>query len=151
MSNTKVKMVKATFNPSANTSQRTIATHSLGVFIPQSAVILRAFYDVVTTFTSATDAATIALQSEGANDIVSAIAISDASNPWDAGNHAGLPQPALSVFHASNNPTAVQMQDVVGDSLISVGTTAKELKAVVAVEALTAGKLNLFVEYVISE
>jgi hypothetical protein len=43
--------------------------------------------DVLTTFQSNTDAATIAIQVEGANDIVTAVAISDGANPWDAGLH----------------------------------------------------------------
>src|SRR5688572_9982316 len=82
------KIAVATFDPSANTGERTIAAHGLGVYLPDNAIITRAWVDVVTTFTSAgADAGTIALHAQAANDIVAAIAISDASNVWDAGIH----------------------------------------------------------------
>jgi hypothetical protein len=121
----------ATFDPSANAAQRTIATHGLGVFLPANAVITRSWYDVVTTFTSATDAATIALQAETANDVKAAIAISNGANAWDAGRVEGV-----------STGTTANMRKT---------TTERQLSAVVANEALTAGKLNLYVEYVISD
>src|SRR3954447_4140525 len=56
---------------SSGAANTTIAAHGLGVYLPAKAIILRAWVDVVTTFTSATDAATIALKAQAANDIVS--------------------------------------------------------------------------------
>lgn len=94
------------------------------VFIPAGALIISAQYRVLATFTSATDAATIALSVESDTPVglVSAVAISNGANPWDAGSLVAA----------------------------SIGTpdTAGELTATVAVEDLTAGKLIIVVEYV---
>jgi hypothetical protein len=117
------------FDPSANTGERTIAAHTIAVALPAKAIITQFYYQVLTTFTSATDAATIALSVEGANDLVSAIAISDGSNPWDAaGTVAGIP---------------------VGTAATMVKTTvARQITATVAIEALTAGKMYIYADYV---
>lgn len=139
------KVVKATFDA---TSGKAIAAHNLGVYIPTGAIITNAFFDVRTTFTSAGDTATIALSVEGADDLVAAIAINDVSNLWDAGVQGTLAgSAALSVFHASNNPTAIQMADSISDSYIKT-TADRALTATVATQALTAGVLDLYVEYV---
>lgn len=115
------------FDPSANSDERSIAAHGLGLTIPKDSFV-KAFYYVETTFTSSTDAATIALSVVGANDLVSAIAISNGGNPWDAG--AAVDSIA---DHAAAN---------------WVKTTAdSEITATVAVEALTAGKLYVMVEW----
>lgn len=138
----------ATFNPSANTSERTVAAHALGVFIPNNAVITRVLVDVVTTFTSADDSATIALHAQGANDIVSAIAISDATNVWDAGVHGskiGFPNLGADAAHDS----AVEVAALFAGTALKT-TAERELTATVAVQALTAGKANIYVEYFIS-
>lgn len=144
-----VHVATATFDPSANTGERTVAAHTLGVYIPDNAVITRAWYDVVTTFTSANDSATIALHVQGANDLVAAIAISDASNVWDAGIHGtliGYPNLGADAAHDSALEVAALFAGVM------LKTTAeRQLTATVAVQALTAGKLNLYVEYVISD
>lgn len=128
-------LATATFDTAAldssGVANTTIATHGLGVYLPDKAVITRAWYQVKTTFTSATDAATIALQANSANDLKSAIAISNVANAWDAGIIDGVP--------VDTAATRVAL------------TAERELKAVVAVEVLTAGKLNLFVEYVIAD
>lgn len=107
-----------------------IGAINLGVFLPDNAVIRRAWYDVVTTFTSATDAATVALKAQTAGDLKAAIAISDVSNPWDAAIKDGVP--------VDTAATAIKL------------TAERELVLTVAVEALTAGKLVLYVEYVVS-
>jgi hypothetical protein len=125
------EIATATFDPSANTAQRATGTHNLGVFLPDKAIITRAYYQVKTTFTSANDSATIALQANTANDLKAAVAISNGANPWDAGIHDGVP---------------------VGTAATMVALTAeRELKVVVGVQALTAGRANLFVEYVIAD
>lgn len=119
------------------TSGLAIGTHDLvdstgnPVTIPNNAIAVNAYYVVETTFTSSTDAATISLDiaSDDVGGIVSAIAISDASNPWDAGNHDGI-------------------QDGVAANF-SVQTTAeRKLQATVGTEALTNGALTLYVEFV---
>ena len=58
--------------------------------IPDNAVVWVESYDVIATCTSATDAATIALQLPTDGVLTTAIAISDGSNPWDAGVFVGV-------------------------------------------------------------
>lgn len=133
---------------SSGTSNKTIAAHGLGVYLPANAVVTNAWYDVPTTFTSATDAATIALKFESTGDLKAALAISDASNVWDSGIHGCLPGSYAEATVAGD--TAIL--DAARKAASYVKTTAvRELTATVAVEALTAGKLNLYVEYVISD
>lgn len=120
----KIGRVRATFDAADG---KAIGTHGLNLFIPDNSIVKRAFYKVITTFTSATDAATIALKVEGANDLISAVAISAATD-WDA----AIPKICIP-------------DDAIGNF---IETTAKrEVSAVVAVEALTAGKLHLWIEY----
>lgn len=146
------KILTATFdtagNDSAGVSNKTIAAHGTGVYLPDNAIITRAWYDVVTTFTSATDAGTIAVSAAGANDIVSAIAISAATNVFDAGMHHGIPgAPALA---DTGTETGLEVGALFAATFIKL-TAEKEIVCTVAVEALTAGKLVLFVEYMISD
>lgn len=111
-----------------------IGTIGLGVIIPINTMITRAWYEVLTTCVSATDAATIALSipTDGVGGIVAAIAIDDVSNPWDAGIHETIQTGPVANF--------------------SVKTTApRELSIDIAVEVLTAGKFVLFADYAISE
>lgn len=119
---------KCYFNPGATTGDRTIAAHGCGLTIPKNAIVTRAVYKVLTTFTSATDAGTIAIKIVGANDVVSAAAISTGTT-WDAaGPILGIPVTA----------TAATWLTTTADS---------EVTFTVAVEALTAGKLVLWVEW----
>lgn len=50
--------------------------------VPLGARVIGGWYEIQTTFTSANSTATLALQLVGANDLVTAIAINDASAPW---------------------------------------------------------------------
>lgn len=140
----------ATFDPSANSAQRPVAAYGLGVYIPSKAIITRVWYDIVTTFTSAgSDAGTIALHIQAADDVIAAIAISDATNPWDAGIHGtklGYPNLGADAAHDSAAEVAALFAGVM------LKTTAeRQITATVAEQALTAGKMNIFVEYVISD
>ncbi len=64
-------------DPSSTTE---ISTHE----VPAGARVLGGWYEVTTTFSSAgADGATLALSLVGANDLITAILISDATNPWD--------------------------------------------------------------------
>jgi len=110
-----------------------VSAIGLGVNIPDNAVIVMASVDVLTTLTSSGDTATGAISVEGANDIVTAIAINDGGNPWDVGIG-----PLIAV-----DPT---------DSSKHVKTSAaKAVTFTIAVEAVTAGKFNVYLFYVISE
>jgi hypothetical protein len=142
------ELAVATFDPSANTGERTVAAHGLGVFLPSKAILTRVWVDVVTTFTSANDSGTIALHAQSANDIVAAIAISDASNVWDAGIHGSkIGIPALA---DTATETALVVNALFAASMLKL-TAEREITATVAVQALTAGKANIYVEYVIGD
>jgi len=133
---------------SSGASNKTIAAHGLGVYLPIKAVVTRFWYDVVTTFTTATDAGTIAYMAQGAGDLLAAIAISDATNVHDAGMHAGKPGfPALGADAAHD--TQPEVAALFAATFIKC-TAEREITATVAIEALTAGKAVLFVEYFIS-
>ena len=128
--NTFKGVARATFDATAG---KAIASHGLGVTLPDNAIITRSWYEVITTFTSATDAATIALgiPTDDVAGIKAAIAISNGANPWDAGLVEGIQDGTAAAFTVKT-------------------TAARELTADVAVEALTAGVAILFCEYVIS-
>lgn len=140
----------ACFNPSANTSQRTTASHGLGVYIPTKAIITDAWIDVVTTFTDGdTDAATIALTLQSAGDLVAAIAIADASNVWDAGIRGTLiNNPNLG--NDAAHDTALEVIALHAATKLKL-TAVREVVATVAIAALTAGKANIYIEYFISD
>lgn len=123
-------VVKATLDPSARLEQRVIATIDLGVIIPAGAIITNTMYDVTTTFTSATDAATISFGLAGsATAFKAATAISTGTTYDDVTNLvAGTPVSAA---------TAVKV------------TSSASVIAVIAIEALTAGKLDWYIEYYI--
>lgn len=109
-----------------------IGAIDLGVTIPDNALILGGFVDVITTCTSATDAGTGALHIQSADDMVAAVAINNGANPWDAGKHAIVPD-------LSDISTAVQT------------TAARAITFTIAAEAFTAGKFNAYFYYVICE
>lgn len=102
-----------------------------GADIPDNSRVVRSFYIVGTTFTSATDAATISigLPTDDAAGIVAATAISGGGNIWDAGAHEGIQTGTAATFSEKT-------------------TAARTPTATIAVEALTAGKLDLFLEVV---
>jgi len=105
-----------------------------GVTIPDNAVVIGGFVDVVTTCQSAgADAGTMAIHVQGANDIVSAIAISDGSNPWDAGLKAIVPK--------SNTPEST------GIKL----TAAREITFTIGGQIFSAGKFTVFLHYVVGD
>jgi len=93
-------------------------------------IVKNAYYLVETTCTSATDAATIALSIEGANDLVSAVAISAGGNVWDA------------------TGSWVQMipDNTVGNFISP--STDRSLTMTIGVEDLTAGIISVILEVV---
>lgn len=124
-----------------------MGTINLGV-VPANFVITDAYYDVVTTFVTAnTDSGTIALTAASAGDLKAAIAVSDATNVWDAGLHGCLPGNwALD----GNALTAIAM--AAGRSGAFVKTSAAgNITAAIATNGASAGKLHLYLEGFISE
>jgi predicted RecA/RadA family phage recombinase len=106
------------------TDGKAAGTYSLaGMEVPSGYTPLNGTYKVLTTFTSATDAATIALGVHTDDDdcLKAAVAISNGANPWDAGQF--------------NFVAAAAVQT----------TSTRALVAKVASESLTAGKLAVSV------
>jgi predicted RecA/RadA family phage recombinase len=130
-----LRAARFAFNPSANAGERTIGAHGLGVTLPDNAIVLGGGVEILTTFTSATDAGTIALSIQGANDLITATAISSGTF-WDAVAYKGVVPTALELAGVA---TAIKL------------TAAREVTATVAVEALTAGKLVGWLFYVIGD
>ena len=117
-------------------------------YVPDGFLVTNAWYQVTTTFTSPTgaDNAQIALGVVSNGDLVAAVAISGTNDPWDAGVQGTLAgTPALSVFHASNNPTALELINN-QKSKVLVATADRAILANITVDALSAGALKLFVE-----
>lgn len=132
---------------SSGVANTTIAAHGTGVFLPAKAVITSFWWDVITTFTTASaDAGTIAVSAQSANDLVAAIAVSAAGDVWDAGMHAGKPgNYALD----GNALTQIAAGAALSASWLKL-TAEREIVVTVAGQVLTAGKMNLYVEYFIS-
>lgn len=102
-------------------AQGTIAITS-GTPIPSGSTIVGGYVDVLTQCTGAT--ATIACQVEGANDILSAVAIAS----WTTGRKNVLPAPTSGALTSS---TAVRT------------TAARNISIVIATADLTAGKFDV--------
>jgi hypothetical protein len=119
------------------------------VVLPAKCIIKDAYYLVETTFTDGdADAATIALSYDGANNkFVSVLAISDASNVWAAGIRGTLIDNPTLGTDAANGDTAIELAAIRAATKINIASDTY-LTATVAVAALTAGKLKLFVEIV---
>jgi len=111
-------------------ANRPIGAHGTGVTLPIHAIVVGGFIDVNTKFDSdATDAGTIAISVQAANDIISAAAVSGA--PYSTvGRKAIVPK--------ANTPESTSVKC----------TAAREITCTVAVEALLSGKLTGYLYYV---
>ena len=106
-----------------------IGTFSTGIKLPDNAIVMDGMIDVTSTFTSSSDSGTIAIQVEGADDIIAAVAISTGTS-WDAGLKDVVP--------VNTAATAVKT------------TGEKEILIVIAVQNLLTGKLVGHLDYVVS-
>jgi len=116
--------------------------------IPAGAVITDVLIDVETTCeTDNADAGTAALGYTGATGaFVAAIAVSDASNVWDAGIQGSL----VGNFALTGNAlTAIGMKNAKAATLIKVGASNVDLLLTTAVEAFEEGKISVYVKYLI--
>ncbi len=113
-----------------------VSVIGLGVTLPDNAIVTRAWYEVLTTCHSPTtpDAATISISipADDVDGILAAIAISDGTNPWDAGLHEAIQDGTVANFSTKT-------------------TAAREISIEIAVEALDAGNFIVFLEYVVSD
>ena len=131
-----LKVARFTFNPTAVAADRTVAAHALGGTIPDNAIILGGFIEILTTFASTAggvDKATIALSVNAANDLVTATAI-ETDTTWDAVAGKVMVPDALNVAGVA---TAIKL------------TAARQVTATVGTAALTAGKLVGWLFYVV--
>lgn len=100
-----------------------------GLRIPKGAIIQNVFADVLTAATSADSTATIALKAEAANDLFTAAAVSGA--PFSStGRKLGIPDFATVADYKKT-------------------TAEREVTMSIAVQALTAGKIDFYVQYVL--
>ena len=145
--------------PSAIDPQSTIATSGsqgpsdgVSVWIPEGALITRAFYYVTTTFTDddGGDSSTLALGYTGATGaFVAAIAISGTSSPYDAGIHGTLVGTPILGNDAAQD-TALELIELNNASMVAL-TANKELLLTEGGErTFIVGKLDLYVEYVLT-
>ena len=135
------RILKATFDA---TGGQAIGAYYLAGKLPVGAIVTDAVLDVTTTFTSATDGATISVGAHSTGDLIAATAISNSRNIWDAGRKKTL---AGNFALDGNALTAVAMADAEAATLIKVTSTPKPIYIVVGSEALTAGVFTIFVEY----
>lgn len=107
------------------TSGLSVAAHGLDVSVHADMLVVGGAVDVVKTFTDGDDdSATIAIHVVGANDVVTATAISAGGNIWDQGRHDIIP-------------------DCTGSTALKT-TAASEITATVADAALTDGKAVVY-------
>jgi len=112
--------------------------YDMGADLPDNAVVTRAWYEVITTFTSGgTDAVkmSIGLPTDDANGIVAFTAISTTGDVWDAGYHEAIQTGTAANF--SEKTTAARA------ATFSISSSAAG--------DLTAGKVVLFLKYVESD
>lgn len=123
----------------------TVGAHGLGVYVPDNFIITKAWIDVITTFVDADDdSATIAVHVQSANDVVAAIAISDATNVWDAGLHGSkIGFPAIAGSTASD--TSLEVAALFSATWLKT-TARREVTVTVADDDLVAGKLVIYLE-----
>jgi len=121
-------IARAQFDPSLTAGDRTVAAHTLGVTIPNKAIVCGGVVQVNTAFDSADDTSTVALSIQSANDLVTAAAVSGA--PYST---TGL----KAITPKINTPESTGIA-LTADRLII---------ATVAVQALTAGKLTVNLVY----
>ena len=123
------------------TGGKATGTHNLTTLagkaftLPDNARVTRAYYEVQTTFTSSTDTATMSLgiPTDDAAGIKAAISIDGSGDPWDAG-----------IYECIQTGTAATMSEKTTNRF-------RTIDLILTLEALTAGKFVLVLEYVVLE
>jgi hypothetical protein len=149
------RIVKVVFDTeasdSAGVSNKTATAHPSGVFIPKNAIITNAFYEVNTQFTTAgADAGTLAIMVHDAGDLLGTIAVSAAGNVLDTGTIRGtlIGSPAMA---DGNHEAAVDWAATKVATYKKVHLADEEVTFTIATQAFTAGKLTLYIEYIVGE
>lgn len=126
-------LARFTYDPTTTAGLRTIGAHGTGVTLPDNAIVIGGFVEVMEHFHSeGADAGTIAISVEGANDIITAAAVSGA--PYSS---TGL----KAIIPKSNTPESTGVKT----------TAAREITCTVAGQNLLSGKLVGFLHYVVSD
>lgn len=126
------------------------------VWIPEGALITKAYYHVKTTFADGgDDSQTLALGYTGATGaFVAAIAISAtgtngvASGQWDAGIHGTLVGMGANLGADAAHDSALEVIALNAATMIAVTTDVELLLTTADDEAVETGELTLFVHYV---
>jgi len=125
-----------------------------GLIIPKGAIVTNVWYDVITTLKSwdgawgagNEDKATLALSLLAANDVLSAVAIDAAGTMLDAGRHGtliGMPQIDADPAH---DFIQTEVAALFAATFMKT-TSAAELTATIAVDPVSQGKIDIYVEY----
>jgi hypothetical protein len=118
-----------------------------GIILPLGAIVTGGYVDVKTSLTSG-GSATIAFSTgEGAADLLAATAVATLAANYTTAVLAGTPVIGSNASTLTAG-TAVILQAAVGTSLIEM-TANNEVVMTVAVASLSAGKLDLVLEYIV--
>ena len=150
---------RATWNAATtNLANNASASATSGsVWIPEGALMTNAYYFVTTTFADGNDdSQTLALGYTGATGaFVAAIAISAtgtngvASGQWDAGIHGTL-LTAPNLGADSAHDSALEVIALYAPLMIATTANVELLLTTADDEAVEVGKLDLYVEYVLT-
>ena len=146
---------RATWDASTQTitSGGSMSPNAGSVWIPEGALIVNAYYFVTTTFTDddGGDSATLALGYTGATGaFVAAVAVSGTNDPWDAGAHGTLTGFASGVESGDNAETALENQASKAATLVPTTANVELLLTEGGERTFVVGKLDLYVEYVLT-
>lgn len=124
-----MRYAKATYD--FETQDGTVGAHGSGITIPENAVIMDGVVDVQQTLTDDNDdSATLAIHVEGADDVVAAVAINNATD-WDKGLHDIVPD---------------------GQATNMIKTTdEREITFTVGDDEIVEGKVTVILGYIITE
>ena len=153
-------VARATWNAATtNLANNASASATAGsVWIPEGALITKAYYFVTTTFADGNDdSQTLALGYTGATGaFVAAIAISAtgtngvAAGQWDAGIHGTLVGMGATLGADAAHDTALEVIALNAATSIATTTNVELLLTTADDEAVEVGKLDLYVEYVLT-
>ena len=130
-----IRVGKVTFDPSANTAERTIAAHALAGAIPDNSLIIHSYFNIITTFTSAgADAGSIAF----AGSAGGAVFCTAATIVANAAQVITLTPPAINTLHLTCSVSADFDGSGVQETLVASFITDGSGSAAEAVTALAA-------------
>ena len=137
-------------NNASNSAIDPVSGAVKSLYLPDGALITKAYYHVATTFTDAgDDSSQIALGYTGATGaFVASIAISDGTNVWDAGAHGTLVGMGANLGADAAHDSALEVIALNAATMIHL-TAQKEILLTTSDDtAISTGKLTLYVHYV---